>query len=435
MRHKHLTLENRQEIEIGLLKEDSFRCIAASLDKSPTSISREVRKHAVRKKEKPYGKVSNACKHRHNCKKYELCNPCKFKNPKEFCSFCQHCNDNCPSYEEEICPLVDKAPYVCNGCEKRRMCTLVHTIYEAKRAHRFYTGSWKEDSEGFYLTGLQMERIDELVSPRLKQGQSLYAILCDVSDQLPCSQSTLYRLINECELVARNADLPRKMRFRGPKRKRPHKVDRSCHKGRSYEDFTDFLLSHSVPYTVEMDTVEGKKGGPVLLSLEWKENSLIRFHKREHNDARSVKEIFDDYEKLLGLDTFKKLFPVLLTDRGSEFTDPTAVEFSPFTGERRSYVFYCDPQRADQKGAIENCHSLARRMIPKSEDLRPWTQEIINEVGDHLNSYPRKKLMDKSPYDSFSFFLGDNISNLLHWKKIPSKDIQLNPHYFRNKLN
>ena len=73
-------------------------------------------------------------------------------------------------------------------------------------------------------------------------------------------------------------------------------------------------------------------------------------------------------------------------------------------------------------------------MIPKSEDLGRWTQEVIDEVGDHLNSYPRKKLMDKSPYDSFSFFLGDDIPNLLNWEKIPPKDIHLNPHYFRNKL-
>ena len=434
MKHKHLTLENRQEIEIGLLEGASFRCIAASLEKSPSTISREIRKNAVRRKEKVYAKVPNSCKHRYHCKVYDLCSPCRYKKPKEFCRFCRHCNDHCSHYEEEICPLLDEAPYVCNGCKKRKTCTLIHTIYEAKQAHSSYTRSWKEDREGFYLTGLEMQRIDELVSPRLKQGQSLYAILCDVSDQLPCGQSSLYRLINDCELGARNADLPRKMRFRGPKRKRPHKVDRSCHKGRSYEDFTRFLLSHSAPFTVEMDTVEGKKGGPVLLSLEWKENSLIRFHKREYNDARSVKEIFDDYEKRLGLDIFKKLFPVLLTDRGSEFTDPSALEFSPFTGERRSYVFYCDPQRADQKGAIENCHSLARRMIPKSEDLGCWTQEVIDEVGDHLNSYPRKKLMDKSPYDSFSFFLGDDIPNLLNWERIPPKDIQLNPHYFRNKL-
>ena len=46
------------------------------------------------------------------------------------------------------------------------------------------------------------------------------------------------------------------------------------------------------------------------------------------------------------------MFQVILTDRGSEFTDPAAIEFDA-EGNRRTYVFYCDPQRSDQKGSIE----------------------------------------------------------------------------------
>ena len=45
---------------------------------------------------------------------------------------------------------------------------------------------------------------------------------------------------------------------------------------------------------------------------------------RDHNTARSVTEIFNSLDTILGRDIFQALFPVILTDRGSEFTDPTA---------------------------------------------------------------------------------------------------------------
>ena len=35
-------------------------------------------------------------------------------------------------------------------------------------------------------------------------------------------------------------------------------------------------------------------------------------------------------------------------DRGSEFTDPLAIEFNK-ENRRRNSCFYCDPQRSDQK--------------------------------------------------------------------------------------
>ena len=73
---------------------------------------------------------------------------------------------------------------------------------------------------------------------------------------------------------------------------------------------------------------------------------------RDHNTARSVTEVFNRLYELLGHETFTMLFPVILTDRGSEFTNPLSIEFNA-KGERRTHVFYCDPQRSDQKGGIE----------------------------------------------------------------------------------
>lgn len=223
-----------------------------------------------------------------------------------------------------------------------------------------------------------MERIDELVLPMLRQGHSLYAIDQQLADQLPCSISTLYRLIEDGELNAHNIDLPRKVRFKPSRPKRKHKIDKTCRIGRTWKDYQVFLEREEPSLIVQGDTMEGNKGGAVVLSLGWIHHHLIRLHNREHNDARSVKEVPDEYEKGLGLEGFRELFPVLLLDNGPEFSDPPALEFSPFTGERRTWVFYCDPMRADQKGSLEAMHRDVRRILPKG---KPGCQHFIGQIA------------------------------------------------------
>ena len=431
MKNKHLTYLNRIDLERKLTLGESFRCIATELEKSPTTISNEVKKRSLCKQAKPYGRPPNSCIHRHSCEKQGVCFICQYKKPKKYCRLCKHCNQNCSDYKEDKCQKLLLPPYVCNPCPQRNSCSLTQNIYEAKTAHLQYESSWKEDREGFYLTGLEMEHVDKLISPRIKQGQSPYVVLCAVKDQLPCGLSTVYRLINEGELLVRNADLPRKMRHRPPKVKRMHKVDKKCREARTYGDFLRFVEETKPPFIVEMDTLEGKKGGPVALSLEWKQFALHRLHWRERNDAHSVKQWINHYEEMLGIELFKELFPIILTDRGTEFTNPESVEFSPVTGERRTYVFYCDPQRSDQKGAIERNHSELRRVIPKGADLNKWPQALLSKVCDHLNSYPRKILKDKSPYDTFYFFMGYDIPAKLGWNSIPAEDIYLKESFFQ----
>ena len=78
---------------------------------------------------------------------------------------------------------------------------------------------------------------------------------------------------------------------------------------------------------------------------------MILAYLREANTAKSVTDIFNGLYGILGKETFMWLFPVILTDNGSEFSDPTKIEFDE-DGERRTYVFYCNQNRSDQKGNI-----------------------------------------------------------------------------------
>ena len=79
----------------------------------------------------------------------------------------------------------------------------------------------------------------------------------------------------------------------------------------------------------------------------------------------------------LGADSFKELFPVILADNGSEFSDPKRIEFDEH-GNRRSYVFYCNASAPYQKGSCEDHHEMILRILPKGMDLTAYQQEQID---------------------------------------------------------
>ena len=44
----------------------------------------------------------------------------------------------------------------------------------------------------------------------------------------------------------------------------------------------------------------------------------------------------------LGVELFARLFPIILTDRGSEFSDPESIERGE-DGQTTTRVYYCTP--------------------------------------------------------------------------------------------
>ena len=73
---------------------------------------------------------------------------------------------------------------------------------------------------------------------------------------------------------------------------------------------------------------------------------------------------------------------------------------------------------------------MIRRCIPKGIDLGQYTQEQINLMMSHINSYARPRLGNKSPYDVFAFQYGEDILSVLGIKRIPADEIILTPKIF-----
>lgn len=70
---------------------------------------------------------------------------------------------------------------------------------------------------------------------------------------------------------------------------------------------------------------------------------------RDRNDAQSVIDIFNYLEELFGVETFKKLFPVILTDNGSEFSNPNKIEFNMNSEDWWTKIFYYELGKTGSK--------------------------------------------------------------------------------------
>ena len=125
-------------------------------------------------------------------------------------------------------------------------------------------------------------------------------------------EKTIYNYIDAGLLSAGNMDLPRKIRFRARKKEKTIRVDKQCHVGRTYDDFLEYIEANPDVPVVEMDSVEGRKGGKVFLTIYFRNCSLMLAFIRDHNTAKSVTDIFNDlYEKLghAELEKLKTEFP------------------------------------------------------------------------------------------------------------------------------
>lgn len=418
---KHLTLYDRCIIEAGLRQHKSLSAIAEELGKSRSTISREVSSRA------------QICKPRGNvCRNKKTCKPksrCTYANCKlQICRYnCPRCQENCPDFVEVPCEKAADYPYGCNTCTKEH-CQYRRKIYSAKHAQYLYERDLSESRKGISLSEEDFSFIDEKIVPRIRAGQSVHVIHADCAGELPVSERTIYSYIQQgllgTDRIALRRTVQRKARHKsGP----TLRVDRQCHSGRCYEDYLAFMQEHPEKTVQQMDSVIGSKGGKCILTILLRNCDVQLMYLRDHNNAASVAEVFRMLRDTLGRDDFCRVFQVILTDRGSEFTDPTKIETDGQTGECQVKVFYCDPQQSNQKSNCERNHEFIRYVIPKGMSMNDLTQEDVSLMMNHINSYPREKWNNKSPYDVFAGIYGDQIAARLGLVKVEVEAILLRP--------
>jgi IS30 family transposase len=424
-KNKHLTDAERLQIEQHLKDGTSLKRIAERLEKNTSTISREIRARALPSdKYAPY-RIHNRCEKRKDCQRRYLCGEDK-PNCVKRCSACNLCNELCQEFVEQVCYRLFEPPYVCNGCLEERQCVLRKKYYLHKKAQEAYREMLVESRIGANITEDELLAIDALVSPLVMRGQSVHHIVTHNPDQFNVSEKSIYRYISGGLLKAKNLDMPRVCRLK-PRKSKPveHKVDSGCRIGRTYADFKVLLAGTNLS-VVEMDSVIGRVGGKVLLTLMFRSCDLMLAFIRERNTSKSVIGIFDSLYEGLGADCFNSLFPVILTDNGSEFSNPKALEFDA-QGTRRTILYYCDPYASFQKPNVELNHEFIRKILPKGTSFDNLVQQDVDLMMSHINSYSREKLNDKSPSDLFGFLYGYGTLKKLGQTKVPANEILLRP--------
>jgi IS30 family transposase len=301
-------------------------------------------------------------------------------------------------------------------------------FYNAKRADATYRTTLVEAREGINLTPGERETIGNTVAPLLNNGQSVYQVLNN-HPEIDLSDRTLYRYIETGvfkDYKVDNFSLKEQVNRKQFKNKYKKRKEPANYNGRRYADFVAFCQGNPECHIVEMDTVYNHQSGPFLQTFMFANVGFMIGRIHSARTSECMASSFDHYQERLGNDFFHELFQLVLADRGSEYEKFHLFERDP-DGNDRLRIFYCDPMQSSQKPHVENNHNFVRDIIPNGKSLDSLSQDDINLMFSHINSVPRKSMKGKTPFQAFSFFFGDEITEKLEISAISPDDVVLRP--------
>lgn len=384
-KNKHMTLDDRIEIQECLSKGMTFKAIGERIGKNQTTISREVKIHM-----EPYTN-----------------------------SFVR---------TEEVCPKLLKAPFVCNGCEKksRSNCPYKRQLYVAKKAQAEYDTVLVESRTGIPLNKESFYETERIISEAVQNGQHIYHII--QSNNLPISTATVYRHIQKRYYSITPMDLPRAVKFKPRNSKESDYVPKWAREGRTFDDFLGFVEDNSDLPLVQLDTVIGRIGGKVIMTIHFVNSDfmigLLLENKTATEAANKIQALKAEL-KALGF-TFGDIAPLLLTDNGGEFSMVSAFE-NDADGNSESHMFFCEPCSPHEKAEIEKNHTLFRDIVNTGTSFDNFTQETVNLIFSHINAVKRKQFNGKSAYDMFSFYYSEILASALGISFVPANEVIQSP--------
>lgn len=430
---KHMNQDNRVVIEKGLDNSEPLSGIAERIGKDPTTIAKEIKKHRVFQEHNKFNESPFRCANVKDCHKKHVCG--SYLACKRECHRCNRCHTYCKDYQpfDYHCSKTDRAPFVCNGCKKKSACRLDKYYYRATTAQRQYKTVLVESRTGLNITEKELEALDSIVSPLVLQGQSIYMILQN-HPEIAQSEKTLYNYIASGALSVGNLDLPKKVKYK-PRKSNDSEIDDSgIYEGRTYKDFQSYIKEFPDTKITETDTVLGCEGSKkVLLTLHYCAPDFMMAFLLDSKEAANVTAIFDAINKAIGTYLFCKTMPLILTDRGSEFKRPDALECGTDNVLRTS-IYYCDPLASWQKPHCEKNHEYIRKICPKGKSFDRLTQKDVNLMMSHINSSCRESLGGLTPFDLAKRMLPYELLDFFKLKEIPADEVILTPDLLKGKI-
>ena len=381
MKNKHMTLDDRIEIQECLAKGMSFKDISKRIEKSATTISREVKQHL-------------------------------------------QAHSNGYTKTDDVCPRLLKAPFVCNGCDKksRSSCPYRRQVYVAKNAQQSYEELLVESRSGVALNKESFYEAEKTISDAVRNGQHIYHAV--KSNDVNVSVSSVYRYIKSGYYSIGLLDLPRAVKFKARNEKKSEFVPYWAKQGRTYADFLEFISQNDDVSVVQLDTVIGEIGGKVIMTIHFVNTDFMVGLLMDNKTAAESASKIAELKKNLKANNFEfgEIAPILLTDNGGEFSIVSSFE-NDADGNLESHMFFCEPCSPHEKAHIEKNHTLFRDIVPTGTSFDGFTQDTVNLIFSHVNSVKRKQFNGKSAYEMFAFSYSEDLANALGISKIDPKKV------------
>ena len=368
MKGEHLNFDQRKIINSCLSQNKKLCEIATLLDMDPTSISKEIKRNRILTKE--------------------------------------------GIEKKKYCKKTLRYPYCCNGCNlKYSTCPFNQFKYDSKTAQDKANYRLINSRKGLNITKEDFLRVDAILKNGNDNKQSIYHIVKS-NENMP-SIPTIYRWIRNGYTSLKWLDLPYaktyKVRKKDNKKYDCHNnsIDRSNH---TFLDYLAFRRNYPGKFSIQMGFLGSiKSDSKDILTLTIPEIHFVYLRIFYKPKQITIKELYDWFEDILGIECFKKIFPCILTDREPVFQNYLQLEFSDITGEKRTNVFYCDSFKSVQKGNVENMNKQLRKFIPKRHTIDHLKESDIKQINKILLERKVESLNGYSPIEAFEKVYGKNI--------------------------
>ena len=428
-----MNIDERKRIDF--LKQAGYSDIqiARDLGRSKSTILREIMNRSV------VCSIGYKCSNR-ICANFDLCPRIKGYGRDANRSFrcTPNCFEVCPDFVERTCERLSAPSRVCNGCRDFKSCPMMKRIYVADSAQADRESLLRDSRTGVHPDDEHLARMNGILSPCILKGQSVHHVVVSNKDVFQgVSERSVYEYISGGLFDAKRGDLPQACSRKPPKKKKETKTNAKCRVGRNYRQFLEFCRINGITEWTELDTVIGTVGGKVLFTMILPGGLMLMF-LRDRKSSQTCTRIFNMLWECAGPELFQRLFFVVLTDNGTEFSNPDMIEnWRPDPEHnptklafRGIHLFYCDPYCSSQKPHVERGHREERRILEHGVSFDSLTQKDINLVVSNVASYTRGTLDDSTPYDSFVGKFGKagkDFLDKLGIVKIPPNEVTLRP--------
>ena len=196
--------------------------------------------------------------------------------------------------------------------------------------------------------------------------------------------------------------------------------------GRTFNDFKEYINKNPNINIWQFDSVIGKIGDKkTILTITFPKTRFQFGILLGGNKSYKVLDTMRYFRSQLK-ESFSEIFSVNLSDNGPEFSIFHEAEFDE-NGERVCRIFFANPYRSTDKAECERNHEFIRYIIPKGHSLDFLTQEKVNLMFSHINSYIRESNKNKTPYELTLESFGSEFMKLIGIEEIPVQDVCLKP--------